>query len=82
MFCTECICSKCPHELKGYICNRELNGHLLICEGCHGDYVTEVCILEKIAPKHAEALREIIKSHDAEAMEAYFDMKTGAWYNT
>jgi hypothetical protein len=38
--------------------------------------------LEVITPEHASALREIIKARDAEAMEAYFDYKTGAWYNT
>jgi hypothetical protein len=53
---------------------------LLINEGCHGHYVTDICILEGITPEHADALREIIKRRDAEAMEAYFDYKTGAWY--
>ena len=80
MFCTECICHKCPYGLKCYICNTELNGHLLISEGCNGDYVAETCILEQITPEHADALREIIKAKDREAMEAYFDLKTGAWY--
>ena len=81
MFCTECICNKCPHGLKCWICNAELNGHLLISEGCSGNYVANTCLLEKIAPEHAEALREIIKARDKDAMKAYFDYKTGAWYN-
>lgn len=81
MFCKECICHKCPYGLKCYICDRELDGHLLICDGCSGDRVTEACTLDHIAPKHASALREIIKVQDAEAMKAYFDYKTGAWYN-
>lgn len=80
MFCTECICSQCPHGLKCYICNRELNDHILICEGCHGDRVSDICPLDSIAPLHADALREIIKNHDMAAMEAYFDWKTGPWY--
>lgn len=80
MFCTECICNRCPHGLKCWICNNELNGHLLINEGCHGHYVTDICILEGITPEHADALREIIKRRDSEAMEAYFDYKTGPWY--
>lgn len=82
MFCTECICHRCPYGLKCWICNNELNGHLLICEGCHGSYVADVCILEEITPEHADALREIIKRRDSEAMEAYFDYKTGAWYKS
>ena len=82
MFCTECICHECPHGLKCYICNAELNGHLLISEGCSGNYIAKVCLLEEITPEHANALREIIKAKDREAMEAYFDRKTGAWYNS
>ena len=81
MFCTDCICHKCPYGLRCYICNNELNGHLLINEGCGGNYVTETCILEEIAPKHASTLREIIKTRDSDAMEEYFDRETGRWYN-
>lgn len=81
MFCTECICHRCPHGLKCYICNDELNGHLLISEGCHGNYVSNVCLIEEIAPEHAAPLREIIKARDAVAMEAYFDPTNGSWYN-
>ena len=81
MFCTACICSECPYGLKGYICNRELDGHIHICEGCHGNEVSKVCPLDEIAPEHAEALREIIKARDAVAMEAYFYYNTGLWYN-
>lgn len=39
-----------------------------------------MCVLDSIAPEHANALREIIKNQDSEAMEAYFDYKTGSWY--
>ena len=81
MFCTECICRKCPHGLSCTICNRELDGHIHINEGCHGDRTDTICILEQITPEHASALREIIKARDADAMEAYFDYKTGPWYN-
>ena len=82
MFCTECICHKCPHGLKCYICNAELNGHLIISEGCSGNYVAEVCLLEEITPEHAATLREIIKARDSEAMEAFFDKETGVWHNS
>ena len=81
MFCTECICNKCPHGLKCWICNNELNGHLIISEGCSGNYVANTCLLEEIAPEHADALRKIIKARDRDAMEAYFDKETGAWYS-
>lgn len=80
MFCTECICHQCPYGLSCWICNNELNGHLLINEGCAGSTVSDVCILEEITPEHACALREIIKARDSDAMEAYFDYKTGPWY--
>lgn len=80
MFCTECICHNCPYGLKCWLCDRELNGHLLIVEGCNGNRESNVCILDSIAPDHADALREIIKKQDADAMEAYFDYKTGPWY--
>lgn len=80
MFCQECICHQCPYGLKCHICNNELNGHLLISEGCQGDCVASVCLLEEIAPEHAESLRSIIKSKDAAAMEAYFDPTIGPWY--
>ena len=82
MFCTECICKKCPHGLGCTICNNELDGHIHINEGCNGSYTATTCILEEITPEHADTLREIIKARDAEAMEAYFDRKTGPWYNT
>ena len=81
MFCMECICNQCPHGLKCWICNAELNGHLLISEGCSGNYIANTCLLEEIAPEHAEALRHIIKVRDSEAMEAYF-CKDGPWYNS
>jgi hypothetical protein len=55
---------------------------LLICEGCSGNYVAKVCLLEEITPEHAAALREIIKARDSAAMEAFFDWETGAWYNS
>ena len=80
MFCTECICHNCPYGLKCWLCDRELNGHLLIVEGCSGNRESNVCILDSIAHDHADALREIIKKQDADAMEAYFDYKTGPWY--
>ena len=80
MFCTECICHNCPYGLKCWLCDRELNGHLLIVEGCNGNRESNVCILDSIAPDHADALREIIKKQDADAMEAYIDYKTGPWY--
>lgn len=80
MFCTECFCSKCPYGLKCYICERELDGHLIIVEGCHGDREIDCCILEHIAPKHASMLREMIKNKDTKAIEAFFDHKTGLWY--
>lgn len=82
MHCTKCICNECPYGLKCWICHNELNGHLLICEGCSGNYVTEVCLLEEITPEHAEALRKIIKARDEEAMEAFFNRETGAWFNS
>ena len=81
MFCTECICHECPYGLKCYVCNRELNDHIHICEGCHGDRVSDTCLLDNMAPEHADALRELIKARDADAIEAYFDPKTGPWYN-
>lgn len=80
MFCTECICHKCPYGLKCWICDRELNGHLLIVEGCDGSRESSTCALDAIAPEHADALRKIIKDQDSVAMEAYFDYKTGPWY--
>lgn len=80
MFCTECICHRCPYGLKCWICDRELNGHLLIVDGCNGSRESDVCPLDVIAVNHADALRGIIKAQDAEAMEAYFDYKTGPWY--
>jgi hypothetical protein len=63
------------------MCDRELDGHLLIVEGCNGDRESKICPLDVIAPDHAEHLREIIKAHDANAMKAYFDYKTGPWYS-
>ena len=81
MFCAECICHKCPHGLRCWECNNELNGHLLINEGCNGSHVASVCPLEDMAPRHADALRGIIKSKDKGAMEEYFNMDTGAWYS-
>lgn len=80
MFCTKCICRQCPHGLRCWICDRELDGHLLIVEGCNGLNESTTCPLDVIAPEHANALREIIKAHDANAMKAYFDYKTGPWY--
>jgi len=53
---------------------------LLIVEGCNGGRESSKCPLDLIAPEHAEALRKIIKEHDADAMKAYFDYKTGLWY--
>lgn len=82
MLCNDCICHKCPYGLECYICDRELDGHLLIAEGCRGDREDKICPLDVIAEKHAEALREIIKNRDAKAMKAYFDYKTGPWYNS
>lgn len=80
MLCQGCICNRCPHGLQCYICNNELDGHLLISEGCRGDRVNSVCPLEDISPEHAEPLRQIIKARDALAMERYFDPVSGAWY--
>lgn len=80
MFCTECICHCCPHGMKCWICDRELDGHLLIVDGCNGNRESDVCPLDVIAVNHADALRGIIKAQDAGAMEAYFDYKTGPWY--
>ena len=80
MFCTECICHKCPYGLKCWFCDRELNGHLLIVEGCDGSRESSTCTLDEIAPEHADALRKIIRDQDSVAMEAYFDYKTGPWY--
>lgn len=80
MFCTECVCHRCPYDLRCYECDRELDGHLLIVEGCNGSRESDACPLDEIASEHAEALRGIIKARDAGAMKAYFDYKTGPWY--
>lgn len=80
MFCTECVCHRCHYGLKCWICDRELNGHLLIVDGCNGSRESDKCVLDAIAHEHAAALREIVKRQDSEAMEAYFDYKTGPWY--
>lgn len=80
MFCNECFCHKCPYGLRCSECDRELDGHLLIVEGCNGLRESVSCPLDDIAPEHANALRTIIKARDAAAMEAYFDYKTGPWY--
>lgn len=80
MFCTECICHTCPHGLHCWECDRELDGHLLIVDGCNGCRVSDVCPLDVIATDHADALRGIIKEQNADAMKAYFDYTTGPWY--
>lgn len=81
MFCTECICHQCPYGLRCWTCDRELDGHLLIVEGCNGTRESDKCPLDSIAPEHAETLRKIITEQDAAAMEAYFNLETGPWYN-
>lgn len=81
MFCTECICHRCPYELRCSECDRELDGHILIVEGCDGFRESAICPLDSIDPEHADALRKIIKARDSIAMEAYFDLETGPWYN-
>lgn len=80
MFCTECICHHCPYGMKCWICDRELDGHLLIVDGCNGSRESDICVLDAVAPEHAAALREIIKRQDAKVMESYFDYKAGPWY--
>lgn len=82
MFCSECFCSNCPYGLRCYVCNSRLNDHILINEACRGDRVSTSCPLDSIAPEHADALRDIINANDSDAMEAYFDYKTGPWYNS
>ena len=78
--CHECFCAQCPHGLRCYICERELDDHLHVAESCKGDREIDHCILEHIAPKHAGMLRRMIKNKDANAIEAFFDHKTGLWY--
>lgn len=86
MFCSNCICHRCPYGLKCNICDTWLDGHVLLVDGCGGQRETDECLFDYIAredtgvAEHAEMLRDMIRNRDSAAIEAFFDHETGPYH--
>lgn len=80
MFCNDCICDRCPYGLSCDYCDKWLDGHILIVDGCDGKRECNVCLLDDMLGDGATILREALKSKNDDKIDDFFDNDFEKYY--